>query len=118
MIALLSLPASLLAATFDNAEDVVASTSLRTKTGAKIPLDLQFTDQNGKPQTFGKLLADGKPVVLLPVYYRCPSLGTLTLRGLLEAVNQSDLVLGRDYRAVTYSINPDEGPDLARKKAD
>ena len=86
----------------------------------KLAADLSgfsFFDEAGKPVTL-KQLADGKrPIVLAPVYYNCPHLCTLTLNGLLQAIETNKRhTLGKDYLIVAYSFNPDEKHQLAELK--
>lgn len=86
----------------------------------KLSADLsafRFFDEAGKSVTLGEL-SDGKtPVILAPVYYNCPHLCTLTLNGLLQAIEANKRhKLGRDYRIITYSFNPEEKHQLAELK--
>lgn len=86
----------------------------------KLATDLSgfsFFDEAGKPVTL-KQLADGKrPIILAPVYYNCPHLCTLTLNGLLQAIETNKRhQLGKDYLVVAYSFNPDEKHQLAELK--
>ncbi|HEU5075856.1 MAG TPA: SCO family protein, partial [Polyangiaceae bacterium] len=47
-------------------------------------------------------------------YSDCPMLCSLILNGLVTTLKQVDLVLGKDYRIVTVSLNPNETPARAR----
>ena len=84
--------------------------------GAKVPTDLQFTDDLGKTVTLGDYFRDGKPVVLNLVYYQCPMLCNLVLNGVTTSAKQVDWMPGEEYRLVTISINPRETYDLAAAK--
>lgn len=115
----LYLPAALSANTIPPADDTLARQPppLEVTVEEKIDADLsQFTffDEKGKPIQL-KELADGKrPIILTPVYYNCPHLCTLTLNGLLEAIQQNKRYdLGKDYLIVSYSFNPEENYNLA-----
>lgn len=79
--------------------------------------DLTMVDENGKPIKLGTL-ADGKrPIVIAPVYYNCPHLCTLTLNGLLAAIERETRYrLGKEYLVVAYSFHPNEGQALAQLK--
>lgn len=80
-------------------------------------LDLaSFTlvDEDGAEVTLSEL-AD-VPVVLTPVYYRCPGVCTPTLRTLARVMGESKLEPGVDYRAVTFSFDPTETPGMAKPK--
>ena len=84
--------------------------------GAPLPLALPFVDENGRPVRLGDYFHDGKPVVLVLAYFRCPMLCDLVLRGVAQSLGRQHLVLGRDYRALTVSIDPKDTPAGARLK--
>jgi len=84
--------------------------------GQKIPLDLSFVDQNGKQVKLGDYFAQGKPVVLSLVYFRCPMLCSLILSGEAKVMREMGLTLGKDYQAVTVSFDPHDGPKDAAEK--
>src|SRR5262245_61085667 len=46
--------------------------------GAQVDLGLVFRDEDEKPVTLGACM-NGKPTILVPVYYRCPMLCTRVL---------------------------------------
>jgi protein SCO1/2 len=81
-----------------------------------VPVDATFTDSEGRKVRLGELLGGEKPVILTLVYYECPALCGLVLGGLNKAVRNGGLELGRDYRAVTLSIDPRETPEMARER--
>lgn len=86
----------------------------------KLSADLSgfvFFDETGKPVKLRELSDGKKPVILAPVYYNCPHLCTLTLNGLLQAIEANKRhKLGRDYFIITYSFNPEEKHPLAELK--
>src|SRR5947209_1448600 len=60
------------------------------KLNQSIPLDLDFKDEYGQPRKLRDFFRSGKPVILAPVYYRCPMLCTQILNavaGTLKAVS-------------------------------
>ena len=59
---------------------------------------------------------DDKPVILVPAYYECPMLCTQIINGLLSGLRPLSLNAGSDFVVVTFSIDPDEGSDLAAAK--
>jgi len=83
----------------------------------QVDLELEFIDTNGSAVPLRSLIRPNRPALIVPVYYRCPRLCSFTLNGMLEAVNGMDLELGADYSIITFSINPREGPALAKAKA-
>lgn len=81
---------------------------------AQVPLDAVFTTSEGKQVRLGDLFVDDKPVVLTLAYYKCPMLCSLVLGGLKKAALGSGLQLGKDYTAITLSIDPKETASLAK----
>ena len=81
-----------------------------------VPGEATFTDSEGRKVRLGHYFDGQKPVLLTLVYYRCQSLCSLVLGGLNKAARNSGLELGRDYRAVTISIDPRETPEMALEK--
>jgi protein SCO1/2 len=79
----------------------------------RVPLDLPFIDHHGKSVTLGEYLKDGKPMILTLNYYTCPQLCHLTLNALVKGLNDVEWTIGEEFRIVTVSINPDEGPEHA-----
>jgi protein SCO1/2 len=88
------------------------------KLGAHLPLDLPLRDESGQTVTLGRYF-HGRPVVLSVVYYECPMLCTLSLNGLVSALNVLTLNPGKDFEIVTVSFDPRETSAQAtvRKKA-
>jgi protein SCO1/2 len=86
------------------------------KLGARVPLDVTFTDWRGRPYRLGQAFDGKKPVILALVYYDCPMLCGLILSGLSTAMRQNGLELGKDYEAVTVSFDPAERPGLAAER--
>ena len=87
------------------------------KLGTKVPLDLPFRDETGRPVMLSQYF-NGRPVVLALVYYECPMLCTQALNGLVKSLKVLALEPGRDYNIVTISFNPRETPSQAAQKKD
>lgn len=83
------------------------------KLGDNIPLDLKFANSEGDSVRLGDLLESGKPVLLNPLYYECPTLCSLVLDAVYKVVDQLVWSPGDDYTIISFSIDPEEGPDLA-----
>ena len=58
----------------------------------------------------------GQPLVLVPVYYNCPLLCNITLNRLIDTLKDMPYVPGEGYQILTFSIDPREGPGLAKKE--
>lgn len=80
-----------------------------------LPADLIFTDQDNKQVNLKDLI--NKPTVISFVYFRCPGICSPLMNGMAEVMDKTpDMVLGKDYQAITISFDPTETPDLAVKK--
>jgi protein SCO1/2 len=84
---------------------------------AQVPLDLTFRDENDQPITFGAAM-NGKPTILVPVYYRCPMLCGEILDEVRDAVREMppSFSVGSQFQIITVSMDPKEHGDLARGK--
>ena len=80
------------------------------------PDSAEVITDNGDTILFKSLI--DKPTVLSFVYYRCPGICTPLMDGIAELINNSSLVLGKDYRMLSVSFNPYEDATLAKKKHD
>ncbi len=80
----------------------------------QIPLDLEFVDSDGKKVRLRDYFNGQKPAILTLVYYRCPMLCSLVLKGMIEAIKEIPLTVGEDFDIVTVSIDPREMPPLAK----
>jgi protein SCO1/2 len=109
MIRLIAIVASILLCRPALAFDPFQMTGIDRKEGAPIPIDLPYRDENGAVTTI-RALADGKPVLLVPVLHDCPNICGVTFRGLARAVSAQSLALGRDFSIVAFGIDPAEGP--------
>jgi protein SCO1/2 len=83
---------------------------------AELPLDLEFTDEQGQTVHLRDYFQGKRPVILNLAYYECPMLCTLVLNGVTEGMKGLSWTLGKEYENVTVSINPAETPALARTK--
>jgi protein SCO1/2 len=81
--------------------------------GDRVPAGLSFRDSGGHLVAFDDLLHQGRPLLVTLGYYRCPMLCGLVLDGLAKAVKTGGLKLGKDFTAVSVSIDPDEEAKLA-----
>jgi protein SCO1/2 len=95
---------------------LAASSDLEEHLGARLPLDAALTDPDGRAVRLGDYFSDGRPVVLVLAYYRCPMLCDLVLRGAGDALRRQALALGRDVRAITISFDPRDRPSQAALK--
>jgi protein SCO1/2 len=64
----------------------------------------------------GDYFRDGKPVIMVLSYYQCPMLCGLVLQGMVSSFKQIPWQVGDQYRVLTVSIDPRDGPVQAEKK--
>ena len=83
--------------------------------GEQLPLDLVFSDENGRPVPLQNYFGE-KPVILSLVYYECPMLCTQVLNGLLRSLKVLSLDIGREFEVITVSFDPGETFELAAAK--
>jgi protein SCO1/2 len=81
----------------------------------QVPLDLVFKDEAGQSVQLGDYF-NGKPVILVLAYYRCPMLCTQVLNGLVRALLDVPFDVGKEFNVVTVSFDPRETPELAAAK--
>jgi protein SCO1/2 len=84
--------------------------------GARLPLDLIFTDESGTDVRLGEYFRGQRPVILTLNYYACPTLCSVQLNGLVDALRQLDWLPSREFEIVTLSFDPLENHHLARAK--
>ncbi|GIW40242.1 MAG: electron transporter SenC [Candidatus Binatia bacterium] len=105
-------------ATAARAEDSLLSrVDVESRLGRPVPLDAEFLDETGRRVRLGDLF-EGKPLLLVPVYYRCPMLCGLVSREVAKTLAVLGLEAGRDFGVVFFSFDPSETPEQARKKKD
>lgn len=82
---------------------------------AELPLDLAFTDDDGKPVKLGDFFDGERPVIITLNYSDCPMLCSLQLSGFTKGLKQMDWTAGKEFRVVTVSLNPKEKPERAQE---
>jgi len=81
--------------------------------GEKIPAGLSFVDGHGQSVPLSSVLGRGKPVLVTMGYYHCPMLCNLVHEGLVKAIRNAKLELGKDLLGFSVSIDPKEDPKSA-----
>lgn len=86
--------------------------------GVQLSHDLVFRDENAQQFRFGNSTAK-QPTVVVPGYYRCPMLCPLINDGLIKALQDLRMSVGRDFQVVDFSIDAGDTPaDALRKKSE
>jgi protein SCO1/2 len=95
--------------------EVLENVNVLQKLNTTLPMDLELRNSNGKMVTLDDLITD-RPVILSFVYYECPQLCTLTLNGVVKAVNAMNLKVGEDYDLISISFDEKETVEMAEEK--
>lgn len=82
----------------------------------QLPLATMFRDHTGKPVELGSLFDGKRPVVLTFAYHTCPVVCSMILNQEAQGLRGVDWTLGKDYRAVTISIDPNESLERTAAK--
>lgn len=96
-----------------SARTLVARVHFSPARGAALPVDAALSDATGRPTSLAEL-ANGKPLILIFFYARCPMLCPETFNGVLRALRGISLRPGVDYRVVSASFDPLDGAAAAR----
>jgi protein SCO1/2 len=91
---------------------------VQQKLGEQVDLNLIMKDSSGQEVPLKSLTKQNRPIVIAPVYYSCPRLCGLTMNGIVDVLNKTDLKLGEDYTVINYSFNSKEDSKDASEKQD
>jgi protein SCO1/2 len=86
------------------------------KLDEQVPLNTMLKDEAGRDVPLSTYFSKGKPVLLVPVYYRCPMLCTQILTGVESTLKAVTFDPGKDFEVVAVSIDPKDTPELAAAK--
>lgn len=109
-----ALPAAAFARSDAAVQDVSVQVGMEEKLGGQVPLDALFFDEQGREITLGSIV--DKPAVIAPIYYRCSSVCPRLLAGLADVFGKMRLAPGKDYIAVSLSIDETDTPEMASDK--
>ena len=84
----------------------IATVDIDEHLGQALPASLAFRDQDGRTVRSAELFQDGRPVVMVLAYFRCPMLCDLVQQGVVASLRATALRPGEDFRVVTVSIDP------------
>lgn len=99
-----------------NPSTIPATTEIVENLGEFIDLGLVFKDHKGEVKKLEDIVKRNRPFIVVPVYYKCPRLCSLTLNELSNSLDEVELELGEDFSVLTVSFDPAEGPELAEAK--
>ena len=81
---------------------------IEQKLGEQLPLDAEFTDENGNKVKLGNYFGKGRPVILALVYYECPMLCNEVLNGLTGSLKGISFDAGKEFDVVAVSFDARE----------
>jgi protein SCO1/2 len=84
-----------------------------TQLGTKVDLSRPFTIVNGETRPLKEFAQAGKPILIAPVYYKCPRLCGLLLDGVYTLLNEIPLQLSKDFSVLVVGFDPAETPQDA-----
>lgn len=90
---------------------------IEPRLGQRVDLDRPFFDEQGKATTLREFVRGDVPLIITPVYYRCPRICGLLFQGVSELLGELELQPDSQYRVVSVSFNPAETPEVAAQKA-
>ncbi len=97
---------------------VMANIGITEHLGDSIDLNLPFTDENGAAVKLGDYFDGKTPVLLSFVYFTCPMLCSLILDGLTQSLKELEWTVGKEFKTLIVSFDPNDTPeDAAKKKA-
>lgn len=98
--------------------DAIEGVGIDEHLNTQLPGHLVFNNELGEPITISSFYSDEKPVILSLVYFSCPSLCNLHLKGVFDVFNELGLTPGKDFEFLAVSIDESEKSDLASAKKD
>jgi protein SCO1/2 len=96
--------------------EVLEEVGVTEHPNAKLPMDLEFRNEDGNWVKLGSFFDGERPVILTLNYYRCPMLCGLMLNGVVDGLEDMAWTPSEEFEIVTISINPLETPELAKAK--
>jgi protein SCO1 len=101
-----------------NLPEPLKGVGIDQKLGSSVPMDLLFRDEAGRSVPLRKYFESNKPVLLVPVYFRCPMLCTQILSGVASSLKAVAFNPGQDFEIVAFSFDPKDTPEDAASKKD
>ncbi len=92
----------------DRQEELV----FQQRLGAQLPHSPALREADGRPLNWQALAGDGRPLVLLPAFYRCDTLCGTAAHGALEALADTGLAPDR-WHLLLFSVDPEDTPQAA-----
>ena len=81
--------------------------------GSRVPLDITFRDEAGRPVRLSELVTG--PTIILPVYFSCTNVCYNLQWGLAQVLPKIKSRPGEEYRVISISFDENDPPELAAK---
>lgn len=94
---------------------------IQDRVGESLPMELIFTNSDGKPVSVGHYFGQGpgsvpgKPTVLALVFYDCPLVCSVVLEKMNQCFDGLDFTIGTDLNVLVYSFDHTETAEKAAK---
>jgi protein SCO1/2 len=86
-----------------------------TQLGAQVDISAAgFTDVNGRRGALKDFSSPGKPILIAPVYFKCPRLCGLLLDGVYALLSEISLEISKDFSVLVVGFDPTETPADAK----
>lgn len=96
--------------------EAIEGVGIDEKLNVSLPGDVTLVNETGQSVQISDYFNSKKPIILSMVYYSCPSLCNLHLKGVFEVFQELGLEAGRDFEFLAVTIEPKETADLASAK--
>jgi len=116
LLSLLLMTGSYVHASDGPAEPTPQDVGLDERLGSHLPLDLSFTDAQGRTVTLRELVSG--PTLIVPVYYRCPNVCNFMQAGVASVLRDVKRQPGEEYRVISLSFDETETPRDALKASE
>ncbi|MCH2109472.1 MAG: SCO family protein [Polyangiaceae bacterium] len=83
--------------------------------GQVVPQGVSFRNATGATVVYHDVVQGDLPTILTMNYSDCPMLCSLQLNALVASLKQLDLTLGKDFRIVTVTLDPNETLESAKR---
>ena len=96
-------------------DELIQQVRLDQKLDAQVPLGLPFMDDAGRQVKLGDYFGE-KPVMLIPIQYRCTMLCNEELNALSRSLKEMNFSIGDQFTLLALSIDPRETSAIAAEK--
>ncbi len=97
--------------------NAIEGVGIDEKLNTQLP-DVTLVNEQGNSVKISDYYSNSKPVILSLVYFSCPSLCNLHLKGVFDVFKELSLTPGKDFEFLAVTIDSKEDHDLAAAKKD